>query len=366
MTTTEPLGAVVVGTGFGVITHLRALRAAGFEVRALVGRDAEKAAKRAQMFDVAHSSNSLADALALPGVDAVSIATPPHTHAKIALESIEAGKHIVCEKPFAADAAEARAMLAAAERAGVVHLLGTEFRFATGQAHLTRAIGQGVIGSPQLAVFMLQIPSLTDPRAELPAWWEREADGGGWLGAYGSHVVDQIRNTLGEFERVSATLQTLAPRAMTADDTYTAQFRLATGVEGIMHSSCAAGGQFLAATKVTGSDGSAWLQGDDLWLDTGAGPRQLDTPDDLRNGAPIPPPAELLHTTYDMWHSTGLDLSPYTQLFAVLRDRILGNTVASDPAAATFADGVAGQAVLDAIRRSSSEQSWIAVEHVSR
>ena len=59
---TEPLGAVVVGTGFGVITHLRALRAAGFEVRALVGRDAEKAAKRAQMFDVAHSSNSLADA----------------------------------------------------------------------------------------------------------------------------------------------------------------------------------------------------------------------------------------------------------------------------------------------------------------
>jgi predicted dehydrogenase len=356
------LGAAVVGTGFGVITHLRALRAAGFEVHALVGRNEEKAAARARMFDVAYSSNSLSSALALPGVDVVSIATPPHTHASIALEAIRAGKHVVCEKPFAANVAEARTMVEAAERAGVVHLLGTEFRFATGQAHLTRAIKQGAVGTPQLAVFMLQIPSLADPRAELPAWWEHESEGGGWLGAYGSHVVDQIRVTLGEFDCVSAALQTLAPRAMTADDTYTVQFRLTTGLEGIMHSSCAVGGQFLATTKITGTGGSAWLQGDDVWVDTGAGPRQLDTPADLRNNAPIPPPAELLHTTYDMWHSTGLDLSPYTQLFAVLRERVLGNPVAADPQAATFADGVAGQAVLDAIRRSSRERSWVTVE----
>jgi len=363
MTTGEPLGAVVVGTGFGVITHLRALRGAGFAVRALVGRDAEKAAARARLFDVEHSSTSLATALALPGVDAVAIATPPHTHAAIALESFAAGKHVVCEKPFAADAGEAREMLAAADRAGVVHLLGTEFRFGTGQAHLTRAMAEGVVGAPRLAVFMLQIPSLNDPRAELPAWWERESEGGGWLGAYGSHVVDQIRVTLGEFDWVSATLQTLAPRVMTADDTYTVQFGLTTGVQGFMHSSCATGGQFLAATKITGDGGSVWLQGDDLWVDSGTGPRQLETPADLVNGAPVPPPAELLHTTYDMWHSTGMDLSPYTQLYAVLRDRILGNDVAPDPAAATFRDGVAGQAVLDAIRRSSRENTRVTVEH---
>jgi predicted dehydrogenase len=352
----------VVGTGFGVITHLRALRGAGFEVRSLVGRDAEKAATRAQMFGVEHSSNSLASALSLPGIDAVAIATPPHTHAAIALESIAAGKHVVCEKPFAADAAEAREILAAADRSGVVHLLGTEFRFGTGQAHLTRAITQGAIGTPRLAVFMLQIPSLNDPRAELPAWWEHETDGGGWLGAYGSHVVDQIRITLGEFDWVSASLQKLAPRTMTADDTYTVQFGLITGIQGLMHSSCATGGQILSATKITGDGGSAWLQGDDLWIDTGTGPHQLGTPADLQHGAPVPPPAELLHTTYDMWHSTGLDLAPYTQLYAVLRERILGNDVAADPAAATFRDGVAGQVVLDAIRRSSRDNTRVAVE----
>ena len=363
MSTGAPLGAVVVGTGFGVLTHLRALQAAGFEVRALVGRNREKAAARAQMFGVEHSSNSLSDALALPRVDAVSIATPPNTHSAIALDAVSAGKHVVCEKPFAADLAEARRMLAAAEQAGVVHLLGTEFRFATGQAHFTRAISEGIIGTPRLALFMLQIPTLVDPQAEIPDWWERETDGGGWLGAYGSHVVDQIRVTLGEFERVSASVQSLAPRTMTADDTYTVQFRLTSGVEGLMHSSCAVGGQFIATTKISGTEGSAWLQGDEVWVDNGHGPRRLDTPDDLHNEAPIPPPAELLHTTYDMWHSTGMDLSPYTRLYTVLRDRVLGNSVPAEPVAATFADGVAGQAVLDAIRRSSREQSSIVVEH---
>ena len=68
-------GVVIVGTGFGCITHLRALRAAGFDVHALVGRDPEKTAERARRFEVPHGLTNLADALALPGVDAVAIAT---------------------------------------------------------------------------------------------------------------------------------------------------------------------------------------------------------------------------------------------------------------------------------------------------
>ena len=106
---------------------------------------------------------------------------------------------------------------------------------------------------------------------------------------------------------------------------------------------------------------TATPEGDDLWLDTGAGPRQLDTPDDLRNGAPIPPPAELLHTTYDMWHSTGMDLAPYTRLYTVMRERILGREVGEDPTAGTFADGVANQAVVDAIRASDTTGARVEV-----
>ncbi|MGH9012575.1 MAG: Gfo/Idh/MocA family protein, partial [Acidimicrobiia bacterium] len=136
----ESLGAVVVGTGFGCFTHVRALRAAGFDVLGVVGRDPAKTAERARRFEVPRALTSPTDALELPGVDAVTIATPPHTHAGVALAAIAAGKHVICEKPFARDAAEARTVLAAAEAAGIVHMLGTEFRFDTGHALLAHAV----------------------------------------------------------------------------------------------------------------------------------------------------------------------------------------------------------------------------------
>jgi len=268
---------------------------------------------------------------------------------------------VLCEKPFARDLTEARSMLNAADAAGVVHLLGTEFRFAPGQALLTRTVRSGAIGEPRFFLFVLQLPTLTDPEAEMPAWWDDSSQGGGWLGAQGTHVIDQVRTTIGEITRVSASLETLSPRPMTADDTYTVQFEAANGATGLLHSSAAAGGQFVVATKVTGTTGSAWTQGDEVWTDTGAGPTPVPAADDLPAVAPVPPPSELLHSTYDMWHSTGMDLAPYTRLYEVMRDRILGNEVADDPAAGTFADGVANQAVVDAIRESSASRAWIEV-----
>ncbi len=120
---------VVFGTGFGCLTHVRALQAAGFEVVALVGRDPAKTQERAATFGIPRALTSVEEALRVEGVDAVTIATPPDTHASIVLAAVAAGRHVLCEKPLARDAAEGRTMLAAAEEAGVVHLLGCEFRF---------------------------------------------------------------------------------------------------------------------------------------------------------------------------------------------------------------------------------------------
>jgi predicted dehydrogenase len=356
------LGAAVVGTGFGVITHVRALDAAGIEVRALIGRDPDKTAKRAALFGVPHATTDRAEAFARDDIDVVAVTTPPHAHAEVVLDAVAAGKHVSCEKPFARDLAEARAMLRAADDAGVVHLLGTEFRFAPGQALLTRTVRAGAIGDPRFFLFALQLGTLTDPAAEMPAWWDDSSQGGGWLGAQGTHVIDQVRTTVGEITRVSASLETLSPRSMTADDTYTVQFETDSGAAGLLHSSAAAGGQFVVATKVTGSAGSAWTEGDDVWIDTGAGPTPVPAADDLPAVAPVPPPGELLHTTYDMWHSTGMDLAPYTRLYEVMRDRILGYDVPDDPVAGTFADGVANQAVVDAIREASATRTWVDVQ----
>jgi predicted dehydrogenase len=353
------LGVVVVGTGFGCLTHVRALRAAGFEVRALVGRDRDKTAGRARRFEIAQSFTSLTEALAIEGVDAVTIATPPHTHGPLVLEAARAGKHIVCEKPFARDAAEARGLLAAAETAGVVHMLGTEFRFAPGQAMLTRLVRGGAIGDPRLATFLLHIPLLADPGAEVPAWWSDATQGGGWLGAHASHVVDQIHTTLGEFASVSASLPNVGGHPWSAEDAYIVHFRLRNGCAGVLQGVAADRGPMLFATRIAGTGGTAWAEGDRVMIADADGTRQVPCPPDLAVAAADPPPADLLVSAYDLLHSTGIDVGPYTRLFERFRARIEGTAGALDPAPGTFADGVATMDVLDAIRRSAREHTSV-------
>ncbi|HUI28238.1 MAG TPA: Gfo/Idh/MocA family oxidoreductase, partial [Candidatus Kryptonia bacterium] len=308
----DGLGVVVVGTSFGCFTHVRALRNAGFIVRALVGQDPQRTAERARRFDIPCASTALAEALALAGVDAVTVATPPHTHAPIALAAIAAGKHVLCEKPFARDAGEARKVLAAAQAAGIVHLLGTEYRFDSAQALLARTVAQGAIGEPRLATWLLHVGVLADPTAAVPAWWADATQGGGWFGAHGSQVIDQIRATLGDFEGVSAALPHVAGRAMSADDGFSVQFRLRSGVAGVMQSTSSDWGPPLFVTRVTGSAGTLWLKGapgsETVWLADRNGARAVPVPDELITAPPDPAPADLLHTAYDKMIGLGLDI----------------------------------------------------------
>jgi predicted dehydrogenase len=354
----------VVGTGFGCITHVRALRAAGFNVRALVGQDPHKTSRRAEQFDVPFGLSSLQEALRLPEVAAVTIATPPHTHAPIALAAIEAGKHVLCEKPFARDAAEAQNVLAAAEAAGVVHLLGTEFRFDAGQATLARAVRSGIVGEPRLATIVLHVPVLADPAGEVPQWWADSGQGGGWLGAHGSQVIDQVRVLLGEFEGVSASLVRVSSRG-SAEDGFVVHFRMRSGAVGVLQSTAADWGPLLVETRVIGTTGSAWIDGlsSTVWVADRAGTRQEPVAADLLDvpADPGPLPADVLRTAYEQMIAHGLDLPAYTRLARVFRDRILDRPIPADPEAATFADGVAGMGVLDAVRRAARMSAWVPV-----
>ena len=353
------LGVVVVGTGFGCMTHVRALRAAGFEVRALVGRDPAKTVERAKLFDIPLGLTSVDEAVALPGVDAVTVATPPHTHAALTLTAVAAGKHVICEKPFARDVAEARTMLEAAQEAGVVHLLGCEFRFDAGQALLARVVRSGVIGDPRLATFLLHVPLLAEESAEVPAWWADGTQGGGWLGAHGSQVLDQIRVTLGEFASVSASLPHVAGRSdMSAEDGFVVHFRMRSGVSGTLQSTSGDWGPPVMITRVSGTAGAAWVDGAGATVRVADrhGTRTIPVPDDLVYEGTAPPlPEGIVHTMYDQMISHGMDFGPYTLLASVLRNRILGVEVPPEPAAATFADGVAQMEVLDAVRLSARQ-----------
>lgn len=353
----EP-GVAVIGTGFGCITHVRALAAAGFDVRALVGRDPAKTRDRAARFGIPHPMTSVDEALALPGIDAVTIATPPDTHAAIASRAMRAGKHVLCEKPLAADAREAEQLAAEAERAGVIHLLGAEFRWSSAQATMASAINEGRIGSPRLASFVLHIPLLADPAAEVPDWWTDRDRGGGWLGAYASHLVDQVRAALGEFAAVSACLTNVVDRPWSAEDSYSVQFRLTSGVDGVMQSSSSDWGPIFLLTRVVGSAGTIWAEGDCVRVADRDGTHQVEPAFGLDPTPADPAPAELFRTQYDLLHSLGQDMGPWTRMARTFRDLITGEPV-TGPQPATFADGVALMRVLDAIRTSAASGDWV-------
>jgi predicted dehydrogenase len=356
-------GVAVVGTGFGCFTHVRALRAAGFDVLALVGRDPDKTAQRARLFDVPRALPSLGDALSVPGVDAVTIATPPSTHADLTLEAIEAGRHVVCEKPFTATLDEARRVLAAAEASGIVHVLGTEFRWDPGQAGLARVVHGGDIGRPRLATWIMNVPVLADPAAVVPEWWADASARGGWMWAHGSQLIDQIRVTLGEFDGVSAHLVNVVDRAsMTSDDGFVVHFRMRDGTVGVMQSTAADWG-ILVETRVTGSKGAAWIEGVGSTVNVArpGGVARAPVPAGVGHSKAPALPDGAVRTTYEQMITFGVEYGPYVRLAEAFGDLIAGRDVIG-PQPATFRDGVAQMAVLEAIMESSAHDGrWTPV-----
>lgn len=369
----SPIGAVVVGTGFGLFTHVRALRDAGFEVRAIVGRDLAKTRARAAPLGIPLASNDLPKVLADdPRIRLVTVATPPHAHYTPVMQAIAAGRAVMCEKPFARDTAQAREMLAAAEQAGVAHALGAEFRYDSAQALLSRLVREGAIGEPLMFHRIYQQPG-GDPSEPLADWWTDAAQGGGFLGAFGTHMIDQARATVGEITAVSAILRKLSPGrpAMTSDDYYNLQFRAASGCMGVLEAAMCFPGPFVMTCKVAGTKGAAWIQSgaafgdpEQVWVQDAAGQaRQVEMPAELVNPAPEPFPIdELVQTEMDHWHSQGFDVAPYAKLFGQLKARIKGRAPPLPDPAADFRDAVANQAILDAARRSAAELRWIDVE----
>lgn len=343
-------GIVVVGTGFGYRIQLPALRAAGFEVLALVGQDRERTARRASRKGVPHACVSLAEALALPGADAVAVATPPSTHAPLVLEALAAGRHVLCEKPFAVNSVEARAMRQAAEAAGTVHYVGHEFRFSATQATMKRVLDDGQIGTPRLAAIASFVPVVASKETTMmPAWFFERSHGGGWLRASGSHSIDRIRCWLGEIDSVSATMSPPVSDRGRADDSYAVRFTVASGASGTLTESGASWlPEVVGSTVIVGSAGSATIVGGDVVVGTPEGRRIVDVRPDVRAEASDPGSSDLISRL------SSLELEPYTRLCRSFLSSITEEEPVSDIAAATFDDGLAEMLVIDAVERSAA------------
>jgi predicted dehydrogenase len=336
----------VVGTGFGVRIHVPALRAAGFDVVALVGTDAERTARRAQRVGVTQARTDLASVL--PQVDAITVATPPSTHKLLVLAALRAGRHVLCEKPFTLTTNEARDLVAASERTRLTAMVGHEFRWATERAVLGRAIAAGLIGEPRFATIVQFVPLVADPAIRMPAWWFDRALGGGWLGASGSHLVDQVRVWLGEFATVSAATRLVSDRRATAEDSFSVRARMANGCDVMLAQTAGAWGGMTGITRVAGSRGTVWLEGSTAMLADRDGTRPLPVPAELVL-PPTPPAVD------DPVHAyTHLELGPYTRLAECFRAGVCGEPPSAAVPIPTFADGLADMRALDAIRASAA------------
>jgi predicted dehydrogenase len=356
--TGTPLRVAVVGTAFGGRVHVPALRAAGFDVVALVGRDRERTVARAAQLGVPLGATSLDEVLAHGPLDAVTVATPPDAHVAPTLEAIDRGLAVLCEKPLASTSAEAVRLRDAARAAGVVNVLGFEFRWNSHEAALARLVASGRIGRPRFASHA-QFSSLVAAgrhQAFNDDWWFDESRGGGILNAGGSHVIDRFRTWVGEIEAVSGSVHVSRRDVLGgADDTYVAVLRTTDGVLVNMQQCSAAWGPPMAITRVVGDAGSCWLEGERVVVADRDGVQPVEIPDDLV--LPEPPPR--LDDPREIF--TRMELPPFTRLAERFRDAIVAGDPSysppGTPVTPTFADGARAQLVIDAIR--AGHQHWV-------
>jgi predicted dehydrogenase len=147
-------------------------------------------------------------AVARSDIDLVDIVTPNDSHAEIAIAAAKAGKHIVCEKPLARSGEEARSMLDAVERAGIIHMVAFNYRRTPAVALARRYIEEGRIG--RILNFRgtyLQDWS-ADPDSPLSWRFQKTVAGSGTVGDIGTHVVDMARYLVGEIAAVNAVVRT--------------------------------------------------------------------------------------------------------------------------------------------------------------
>lgn len=231
----------VVGVGFGTAVHVPAFVSEGLDVVAVMARRRERAEEAAVAFGITEVFTDFDAMLAMEGLDAVSIATPPGLHFEMATAALRAGKHVICEKPFALNVAEAKAMADLAAASGRTAMIAHEFRFASGRMSVKELLEQGYVGNPKMVLLRLVRGPVTAPPSEPPEYQaSRDAadSGAGFLFGLGSHYIDCLRHWFGEVEEVSGSLRTLTPNRRStdgmvladADDTFGFTLRFVSGV----------------------------------------------------------------------------------------------------------------------------------------
>jgi predicted dehydrogenase len=358
-----PLGVAVLGTAFMGRAHSSAWRSVGavfqdvprVAMRVLCGSDAARTETAARALGWAEASTDWRSAIERDDVDIVDVCTPGHLHAEMAIAALEAGKHVLVEKPLALDAAEAERMVAAAGSAPGIAMLGFNYRRVPALALARSLIADGRIGAVRSIRAAYLQDWLVDPEAPMTWRLRAETAGSGALGDLGSHVIDQVRALTGdEVVGVRGALRTFqaerpgpsGPERVTVDDAAWALLDLAGGATASLEvSRVAAGRKNALELEVHGTDGAIAFDLERL--------NEL-TVTEGRDGWPARVlVTEPYHPLLEGWWPPGHVLG-WDSTFTAQAADLLRAIAAGAPPEPSFADGLAVQRVLDAVAASDA------------
>ncbi len=320
-----------------------------------------------------HSDN-WQETIARSDIDLVDVCTPNFLHAPVAIAAAKAGKHVLCEKPLAGSLADAKAMLAAGEEAGITHAISHNYRKVPAVALAKKLIAEGKLGTIYHWRGTYLQDWIIDP--EFPLVWrlDKKVAGSGAHGDLNAHLIDLSRFLIGEITEVSGMMETfikqrpklaaatgglsaIAAKEMgevTVDDASIFMARFENGTIGTFEATrFAQGHRNSNCFEINGSKGSVKFDLERM------GELQVymqDDAEEIQGFRTIVASAGCHPYMGGYWpagHIIGWEHTFINQV----KD-LLEAIAAGKPASPNWADGVKNQAVLEAVEVSANSRKW--------
>lgn len=370
----SPLGVAMIGYAFMGKAHSNAWRnvasyfdVPAFEQKVLVGRDAAAVAAAAAKYGWSETATDWRSVLDREDIHIVDICAPGWMHAEIAVAALEAGKHVILEKPLANTLAEADILAAAAQAAaarGVQSMVGFNYRRVPALSLARELIAEGRLGTVrQVRASYLQ-DWLADDSAPMTWRLKKETAGSGALGDIASHAIDLVLFLLDDqVTEVSGRLHTfvtqrpgpLAPEEVTVDDAVWATLALSSGtIAAVEASRVATGRKNSLQLEIYGDKGALRFDLENLnelgFLDATVPVREQGFRRILVN--------EPVHPYMEAWWPQGHVIGWEHTFTHQIRDFLLAVKAGEAPSP-SFQDGLEVQRVLNAVEESAALKSQV-------
>src|SRR3954466_5157417 len=337
------LGTGLIGDFYTMTLHGQRGRD---RVRVAYSRSQERATAFASRWGIPETTTDLGAAIRHPDTDVVIVALPNHLHEEAVTAVAAAGKPVLCTKPLGRNAAEARRMLEAVERAGVFGGYLEDLCYTPKTLKAVRSVRDGALGD------VTWVRSRETHPGPHSAWfWDREQAGGGAIVDLGCHCIEIIRNFAGKDNRpleVVCWSDTLV-HPIAAEDNAIALIRFESGAMGQFEVSWTFRGGMDLRDEVAGTEGTIWLN---HFLRTGF--------EMFTSGGSGGYVAEKAETDRGWLFPVGDEVAAlgYVDMFTDMFEALDSGRAPQE----TLYDGYVVNAVMDACYRSARERAWVPID----